>query len=885
MFVAGSYSFLKEKLLELANKLPVSSKLTFIVHNNQLAVYLKEFLAEKKGIIANWEFFTPIDISKRLTGIEPLQDFEKETVIRKILYSKKYYLDSLPSDYSLIVQIIKEHYLNLSGFDRFTRSILAEYSRFLNENGYADREDVHRRLINGSPDGRLGQCIIFGITYTPPLYQDLFKKLKSLSDKLHVFVPITPEYGIFKNHNGMKVSLNFLKQLADGEEFVAKAEDPAVEVAKKIYLFRYDPERIKSKRLRFYKCLNEYEEISFVAERIVQFVRRLKIPFYRIGVVITDKETYLPVIKDVFNRYKIPYYLLEENRYITQPEFADLFKLFTLKESGFSREKVLSVLSGKLLNITGVNGLEREIIKLPPLHGLQDWKRFLFKNGRFGEMEKLLELLDLPDEGELAVYGEKVEKIIPFISNGEVAQFLKETAETLKTKTLFQKLFPKISYKEFLGLLKSFFLKEIPSQKKRENRVKILTPSSAEGNNLKLIFFTGLNGGQYPSVIRDDLPAYSDELDRVNYPEQLVMQEIIDFCGIFDGKGKIYFTFAEEGLLSGKKSPSTLIGELERITGKSFKKASLHPERFIPKEFYLKNARQIWQIDKNLNNKKTKWEMEESKKDFNYQFVQINFPISPTSFSDYAVCPYRYFFTGIIKVDREVVWTRETVPADLLGTEIHQILYQTYRTLAKNGYSLDGNITELIEKKFREKVYPLLEDVLPFYRAYEKFKLKQIEKNLINFIRWDVERLKRENMEVATEYLEKTLQDETFKGKIDRADRDGNGNYHIYDYKTGKTDRELKEKNLLTKYVQLLIYAKLLQDEGKKVVSLGIFPIKDSPVPYRFNDTKRLEELITQVYDRVKELKEKFFYPTKSQTCQRCEFKPFCPVERLEREV
>jgi len=889
MLVTGSYSFLKEKLLELIHSTEKGTRFTFIVHTNQLALYLKEYICEKTGFLANAEFFTPIDISKKATGIEPLQDFEKEAVFRKALYSRGYFLDMLPEEFGLIVQHLKEHQLSYRSLSDFTGNVIDQYESFLTENGYYDREDVHNQLIGkDNLDLQLGILVIFGIKSVPPLYKELFMKLKECSDQCHVFFPVHRDAGYYQNYNHFEDVMVFFKDIG-GKEIRETGSDSTIETGKRVYRFDY-PSPVKAPAIHIYKALNEYQETEFVAQRIIEAVKK-GVPFYKIGVVVPDGEGYSSVIKDVFRKYRIPYYMGEETRYISEEKYQRLYRLLSLKQEEFSKESVLPVLTEKLLNLPDMDTLESTVKKLPPLKGLKDWETYLFRDGQFGSFKNLLESLDFPENSQLEDYLKKLKGVLVFISDRELVEFLENILAELGEKPLYKKLFNSISYREFLGILKGFFLKEKVSEDKKGYNVKVLSPIQAEGNNFSYLFFLGMNSGNYPSTVKQDILVVSEDLGGFDYPFHLLMQQIGTFSGLMDRGKEIYITYSQEGVSSGKKAPSVIIEELKRITGLEEIPDVPVSDGTTLKDFYWKHAKQLWAVDPYLKKIKERWDRISSlsKGNFVYRWVNIKFPIAPTTFTDYTGCPYRYFFLHPVGVGQETLLTRKNIQPQVLGSIIHELLHRFYAALG-NRYderTVRGMLDRL-EEEFWKEINPLLEELIPSYRLFEKFRMEQLSERLRRFILQDIQRLKKEGKRVATEYLERNMVDRegVFSGKIDRVDVDTDGRYHVYDYKTGDMPvrQNLNDKEMIKKFLQLVVYRKFLKDEGKEVAGVGILAVSDYKNVYYINDGERLEELTLQVYKYTERLKNREFPPEKDKHCQYCEFLQFCPVDTLKEE-
>ncbi len=895
MLFCGSYSFLKENLKEIINNLERVEKLTFIVHTNQMKTYLKEYLAKELGILANAKFYTLVDISKSIVNIEPLQDFDKELILRKFLYEKGLKLDGLPEDFNLLVQQIKQYEIPIENIkSQLVKDIIKSYEEF-KSNEYFDREDVHKLAIGKinkellKTDFSLGYLFIFGIKSVPILFQKLFIKLKQVSKNTYVFLPIFSDSGYFQNYYHFSEVRNFFQDLAEGIK-IENTNDKNILVSKKIYKFDY--ETIKNENIKLIKADIEIEEIEYIAEKILDLSEK-GVDFYKIGIVIPHIENYLPFIKEIFKKYKIPYYLLEENKYIDDLIYRKLFSVFEIKLNNFSKESVLGILSNKLLNIKNIEEIEEKILLSPIIEGIDDYREYLFKENNFRDLKNLLELLNnLPEKAKLEEYIKVFTEINNnFIKDETAKNFLENILSTLEDTKLYQKLFEEIEYEDFVSIIKTFFLQENKEHKLKANTVSIITPTSAEANNFEYIFFVNLNSGNFPSTLKEEVLASSTELNGLDYPYHLLMQQILNFCSLLDKNKKIYLSYITNSIISGQKAPSVIVEEIKRILNIKEEVATPFYEKTV-KDFKIKYANLLRNIDNSL---KEKWEtLQKSEspeiKDFKLENVEIEFPISPTKFSVYAYCPYKFFLEHIVKIEEPEEQDRTQISPLEKGILVHKILEKFYKGLDLNNYTkyLEEKIPQ-IKEEYYSKIEELIKPVLPSYKPFEYEKANTLYNHLIKFIKTDLQRLTKQQKEVPKELLEKEFEDENFKGRIDRIDKDKAGNYYIYDYKTGENPvKDIKEE-IKNKYIQLLIYKNFLEKEGKIVKEIGIFAVNDKfgNFVYSIDDETTLKELKAYLENLIKNLKEKWFYPKENEFCNYCQFNDFClkdklPVEELE---
>ncbi|MBK3332103.1 hypothetical protein GWK41_03355 [Persephonella atlantica] len=864
MFFCGSYSYLKEKVVNILEEIGAEEKKTFIVHTNQMKRYLKEFIVEKTGSLFNAEFFTLIDISKRITGIEPLQDFEREMIFKRFLM--KYNLDGLSEEFGLIIQQIKEYEIPVDSISQpFFRDIIYRYEQFKSDR-YFDREDTHAVAVRNKTEFNTDHLFIFGIKSVPALHQKLLRKVAELSRNKYIFLPLHFDSGYYQNYDHFKEVRQFYEELGDFPE-VEKEEDINIKVSRYIYKFDYNFQQKKNENIKIVKTQNEISELLFVATEITRLVAEGISPS-KICIIIPEIERYIPYIQSIFPSFSIPYHLTENSRFIDTPLYSKLFSIFELKRENFSRETVLNILSDELLEIKKTNLLERQILSLPDItEGLEAYKQFA------GLWELLKTADEFPQEGRIEEFIHIAEKINrKFIKNREVKEFLDSVISEMKEKKLFKDLFKVITYEEFLTVLKTFFLKENREKRPDYETVKVLSPTSAEGNNFSHIFFLDLTTGSFPKISDEILP-----IGDIDYPYHLLMQQISNFCALLDRGKKLYLSFTEESIYGGVKSTSFFVEEIVRITGNQIN--SLDGYKTSSKWLKIIHAplikEQIPQLKKIWDVIKT---IEKPKKEKFRLNISVPFPLQPTKFSVYATCPYRFFLEHITGFLPEKTVDMKRLPSEKIGEDIHGMLLDFYASMPERNREryINETLPDMLEK-LRKRLEGYLSQLLPYYRPFEKHRINSMITNLKEFVLSDVNRLKRENKTIKKDFLEKNFSNRYFSGRVDRVEVDEHGYYHIYDYKTTEKKINLR-KEIKDKYIQLIIYKNLLNKYPVKSVGILAVNSRDGNFFHTVDD-KEIEGWEIYLKTLLKQLKAGMFHPVENEGCSYCPFEYFCVKE------
>jgi ATP-dependent helicase/DNAse subunit B len=878
----GSHSFLKENLLEIIKE-NLGKNITIVVHTNKERIFLKEYLTEKLGIIYNIEFLTMIDLSKKLAKIEPLQDFDKEIILKRILQEKNPELEGLYLEFSSLIEFIKEHQLNTENLPEFIKKIINEYENFKNGK-YYDREDVHILAAKKNTDFKSEVLIIYGLKSLGAVQRDVLKKIKSNTKEIYSFVPLIFDSGYYQNYEFFKKERQFFEDLTDSNAEVEKTDDKNVKTGSYIYKFDYENLPIENEDIILINPKNEIEELEYIANKINEIVENGG-NFYEIGVVIPDIPKYIPFLKEIFKKYKIPYYLLEENRYIDDILYKKLFSLFKIKLENFSKKSILGFLSVDILEIIDFENVYKSVLKAPIKEGFKDLEKFIFENLEENIKNLLKEINNIPEKANINLYIDKFLEINQkFIKNEELNNFLENVLLTLKETPLYQHLFEKeISYENFVSIVETFFLEENKENKIKANTVYVLTPLSAEGNNFKHLFILNLNSAVYPPALNDEILVSSAQLDGFSHPYHILMQSLANFSALFDKNKKIYVSSLKASVNSSYLAPSVFFEELKRILNKKPNNITFTPMTL--KDFSVQNSVYLLDEFENLKEKYNYLKSIENltEEDFKYN-VKVKKPVPATTFTTYAYCPYRFFFDYILKIEEDEELDRTQISPLKKGILIHNLLYDFYKSL---NFSQDylKNKKKEIEKefeKFFEKNKPFL---IPSYIPFENLKLDKLKENLFKFIEKDLERLKN-NLEVATDILEKEYKDEYFAGRIDRADKDKTENYYIYDYKTGSTKDLDLTKELKDKYIQLIIYKRFLEKEGKIVKKIGIFAVNDDTGKFIYElDTEEIKEIENHLKNLIKRLGSGYFEPVKNDYCDNCPYIDFCLKDKVKKEV
>lgn len=234
------------------------------------------------------------------------------------------------------------------------------------------------------------------------------------------------------------------------------------------------------------------------------------------------------------------------------------------------------------------------------------------------------------------------------------------------------------------------------------------------------------------------------------------------------------------------------------------------------------------------------------------------------SFSDlvtFMECGYRYRL-------RHVYGFRSPkVPAMGYGKVLHHVIAELGRRVKKEKKIDPGQIRPILDSSF----------YLPYAGRAEKVKLKTAAQRRIHYY---MDHFGDELLRIREpEYLfEVPIKEARIRGKIDlmlHENGNANNNVELIDFKTSET-RPPSEFHAN----QLRLYATAAERLGLNPVSLSIHDLDEEtgtrfPIPF---DERHKADFKDQLGEWIEDIRAGTFEPTQnSSTCQKCDFKFFCP--------
>lgn len=252
--------------------------------------------------------------------------------------------------------------------------------------------------------------------------------------------------------------------------------------------------------------------------------------------------------------------------------------------------------------------------------------------------------------------------------------------------------------------------------------------------------------------------------------------------------------------------------------------------------------------------------------------------LSPSRLNDYLACPRKFFYVKVLGIDvEEADWDNAN-----FGSLIHSLLENAVRIAKETSayphidkiledfrIGMDGErfTSDAKKEKFFKSGQKLINQYYPYFSQIPPNRIADVEFNV-------------NGVDVDGDFI---------TGKIDRIEKNSDGTYELYDYKTGNYTSEKKiapgeEKQNF--YNQLCFYKYAFEKfTGHKVSKAGIIFVENhekSVEKYLSDeDMDYIENLIKQTYANIKALKFNPIKEDKNGVCKYCVYKHLCKLDLI----
>ena len=253
-----------------------------------------------------------------------------------------------------------------------------------------------------------------------------------------------------------------------------------------------------------------------------------------------------------------------------------------------------------------------------------------------------------------------------------------------------------------------------------------------------------------------------------------------------------------------------------------------------------------------------------------------DFKFSPTALNCYLACPKRFLYEHILKIEvKEQNWDVANY-----GTTIHSVLEQAAKQAKQNG--IYPSIDEVLEC-FRQKMKNQTFETQTAREQYEKRGIERLKTFYPKLIQTPVENL------FELEYtFDGVVGENKVKGKIDRIEKNIDGTYSLYDYKTGsaKPKSQIKDGSDYEGYLNQLRFYKLAfesQNPDFKVSQVGLIFVEEPEQNFYTvltdDDNKNIEQKLIYACEQLNTMN--FEKNETEKSCKFCAYKQLCSSQTI----
>lgn len=396
-----------------------------------------------------------------------------------------------------------------------------------------------------------------------------------------------------------------------------------------------------------------------------------------------------------------------------------------------------------------------------------------------------------------------------------------------------------------------------------QNAVQLMTYHGSKGREFEYVYLPNLISsnwedfrmpGEY-KLITEDVP----DKDTAQAKKDSELLKLL-FVGITRAKHTLTISFADSN--NGKAQQITKY--LEPTVNYDFDSEQFECSADdLTTEFYRSVSSDVFDNQKAFKN-----EIEERVK---------SVVLSPSRLNDYLSCPRKFFYVKVLGIDvEEADWDGAN-----FGTLIHSLLERAVKVAKESAYPTFEEILE----KFR-----LGMDGMKFSSEAKKEKyFKQGQKLLTNYYPYFSQIPISRITDIEFSFYGVDVDGDFITGKIDRIEKNSDGTFELYDYKTGNytSEKKIAPNEEKQNYFNQLCFYKYAYEKltGNKVSKVGIIYVENhekSVDKYLTDDDmKYIETLIKDTYQNIKALKFNPIKEDKQGACKNCVYKQLCKLDLI----
>ncbi|NLL42749.1 MAG: hypothetical protein GX251_05375 [Firmicutes bacterium] len=505
------------------------------------------------------------------------------------------------------------------------------------------------------------------------------------------------------------------------------------------------------------KASDPIAEVEMIGEALRRQIEQ-GVPVERLGVAFPSPGQYLPIIRPVFDKLKIPWRVPEVSLRNT-PVGKTVLTTFLAELQGWHKHHLELLTAPGWGFPLGLTAEEQRLLRLaPPLKGFPAWREYLGSQPGWDKvLEPLSELSRELSTRPLGEYGDLLgnlldklqpeEWILPEEDLDNWAELVKAWDGMHSIALGFSQFDWLITPEQFVQLLQSMLDSyQVQGRRVFSERVQIISVEQLGVHMYEQLYAGGLVEGQFPPLKGAHwLTKIKPHLARTELYERLI------------GSASCVNLYYPEVDRDGKLNlPATILPRVEEEAKTNKADAVHHPTLFLGKGF-LEDQELLAELQNRV----------------------LKEGLSVSQLNRYANCPYQFFCSYVLQLvpDEEVSLELDARDHGNLVHSVLQIFWEEH---------LAGPLPSIEDGQAR------IEGLLR--KEYAKLGAKpsnRLIRELRSFIRSDLTWAHRG---FRPKYLEKWFQglaittplgSVVIRGRIDRVDVNAKGAYVLYDYKTG----------------------------------------------------------------------------------------------------
>ncbi|MCD7879835.1 MAG: PD-(D/E)XK nuclease family protein, partial [Candidatus Gastranaerophilales bacterium] len=399
-----------------------------------------------------------------------------------------------------------------------------------------------------------------------------------------------------------------------------------------------------------------------------------------------------------------------------------------------------------------------------------------------------------------------------------------------------------------------------------QNAVQLLTMHGSKGREFEYVFIPNLISKKWENKRVNNtmsLPIIKNN-DKAEETAEIKSEQLrLLFVGITRAKHSLYLSFSNS--IDGK--PQELTSYLSEAVKNENIVATYNQE--LSKDDYLNEL--VFSLKKNHYDYKSAFKCE-------LEARIANFILSPSTLNQYENCPQSFLYNSVLKIP---ILDKPTDNANY-GRAIHAALQFCANYARANDVYPDKNllIDSFIKNLSKEK-FESEEDRL----KYQTRGIESLSKYHIQFVQTPINRI------YSTEYKLDFVpfKNHFIKGFVDRIERNQDGSFELYDYKTGgaKSKSQIADGKEYEGYLNQLRFYKYafeIKNPEAVVSKAGLIFVEEPHANFYVNltyeDNKIIENKILNAYENISALN--FDPPSPlERKCEYCDYKHLCRLCEL----